>query len=329
MKLYDNEGYLNFAEVLRHSSTFNWVIGGRGTGKTYGALKYAYENKLKFIFLRAMKSQVENIATEVFNPFKPLNDDYGYNVTVDSVIKGVQGFYDVTEERKELIGLVCALSSFTNLRGFDASDYELIIFDEFIPKDGEIVRGNWGLQFIDFYETVNRNRELTGNNPVKVFGLANSNKIGNQVFIEFELLNKAIGMIKKKQNYSKLEEKETALFFLSDSPISEKKKQTSLYKAISGGYKEMALSNAFAGVDNKNVRSLPYNQLRPLIQCKELFVYTTQDYFYLSNKGFMQMEEVNLETFKRFYNDVIIDILFERCLYENSTAKIIANEYFN
>ena len=28
------------------------VVGGRNTGKTYGALKYMYENKQKFIFIK-------------------------------------------------------------------------------------------------------------------------------------------------------------------------------------------------------------------------------------------------------------------------------------
>ena len=330
MNLYDKQGYLDFESVEKLSQTFNFITGGRGTGKTFSALKYAYENKLKFIYIRAMKSQIDFIGSETFNPFKPLNDMFGWNVGVEKVMKDIAGFYNKNEDgTKELIGIICALSSFSSLRGFSAEDYKLIIFDEFIPKESETVRGDWGSQFMDFYETVNRNRELQGREAVKVYCLANSNKIGNQLFIRFNLLNKVIDMILNNKNYSIMKDRGISIFLLSDSPISKKKAGTSLYKAIGqSDYSQMALANMFKAVDKKNVKSLQLRQLQPLVQCGEIYVYLSERGFYISNKGFMKMPLCNMELFKVNYNDVIDSVLFERCTYENIVSKIIAQEYF-
>lgn len=327
MKLYDKDGYLDFKKVLDNGATFTWIVGGRGTGKTFGALKAILESGKKFIYLRNMKSQIEVVGSTTFSPFKPINDMYGYNIITDTAIRSIKGFYDDTNGEKILIGLACALSSFSSLRGFDASDYDYILFDEFIPKTDEVLRGNYGVQFIDFYETVSRNRELQGKEPLKVIGTANSNNIGNAIFVEFGLLNKALDMVKKGQNYSKIEEKETALFFLKDSPISQKKAETALYKAISSDYSEMALSNIFAQVDNKNVKSLPFNQLKPLVQVKELFIYYHSEGIYISNKKFMNMPSITIENFKKNYRDICLSILFERVIYENVESKIITDAY--
>ena len=327
MKMYDNKGYLDFHKVLINGATFTWIVGGRGTGKTFGALKAILESGKKFIYLRNLKSQIEVVGSNTFSPFKPLNDMFGYNIITDTAIKSIKGFYDDTNGEKTLIGLACALSSFSSLRGFDASDYDYILFDEFIPKPDEVIRGNYGVQFIDFYETVSRNRELQGKEPLKVIGTANSNNIGNAIFIEFGLLNKVLQMIKKGKTYSKIEEKETALFFLKDSPISKQKANTALYKAISSDYSEMALSNIFAQVDNRNVKSLEFNQLRPLIQVKELYIYYHNDGIYISNHGFMKMPSVTIDNFKKSYRDICLAILFDRVLYENTESKIITQAY--
>ena len=42
--LYLKSGYLNYSEVLDSGVPFIFIVGGRGTGKTYGALKWVHEN---------------------------------------------------------------------------------------------------------------------------------------------------------------------------------------------------------------------------------------------------------------------------------------------
>ena len=47
MRVYDSNGYVNIPEILKHEAVFIFIYGGRGTGKTYGALK---EMKEGFVF---------------------------------------------------------------------------------------------------------------------------------------------------------------------------------------------------------------------------------------------------------------------------------------
>ena len=52
MSIYLKNGYVDIERILNYRIPFNFIIGGRGTGKTYGALKYAYENDIRFMLMR-------------------------------------------------------------------------------------------------------------------------------------------------------------------------------------------------------------------------------------------------------------------------------------
>ena len=72
MKLYDKNGYLNFPDIRKLKLPFNFIIGGRGTGKTYGGLLDAWETKRKFIFMRRTEKILETIRTPELSPFKKI-----------------------------------------------------------------------------------------------------------------------------------------------------------------------------------------------------------------------------------------------------------------
>ena len=60
MKIYGENGYLDFPAIMAAVRVpFLFIIGGRGTGKTYGAEKWAIESGKKFIFLRRTQSQAD------------------------------------------------------------------------------------------------------------------------------------------------------------------------------------------------------------------------------------------------------------------------------
>ena len=73
MKLYTKAGYLNVEGLLRQSFTFNFLIGGRGTGKTFGALQYIRNNRMKVFFIRRQQTQIDIISKPEFNPFKAVD----------------------------------------------------------------------------------------------------------------------------------------------------------------------------------------------------------------------------------------------------------------
>ena len=61
MKRFLESGYADIESILSVGVPFIFLIGGRGTGKTYGALKYAVTHKRKIMLMRRTQSQADLI----------------------------------------------------------------------------------------------------------------------------------------------------------------------------------------------------------------------------------------------------------------------------
>ena len=193
MGLYLSSGYLDFEKIVNYKLPFNFIIGGRGSGKTYGALKYVIDMHKKFLLLRRLQSQIDLVGKPEFSPFKAVAADMGIEIGVKSISK----YNSVFIRNEEVLGYSAALSTISNLRGFDASDVEMIIYDEFIPEPHEKPMRAEGTAFLNMYETVNRNRELKGCDPVQLIALANSNDLANAIFIELGIVDKVQKMAER------------------------------------------------------------------------------------------------------------------------------------
>ena len=144
------------------------------------------------------------------------------------------------------IGYTLALSTVSNLRGFDMSDCELLIYDEFIPEKHERPLKNEAQALFNAYETINRNRELVGEKPLKVLCLANANTITNPIFEALNIIDKVYTMENNNQVVSINEPRGFAVVLLSDSPISKLKQDTALYRLTSGSeFESMAIGNSY------------------------------------------------------------------------------------
>ena len=281
--LYLANGYVNAKWINDLPYPFVFCLGGRGTGKTYGALDDAASNHAgKFHLMRRTQTELDNIACESNNPFKALNMDKGYGITVKSH-KNYAGIYssDAT-----LIGQMVALSTVSNIRGFDASDIELTIYDEFIPEAHKSPIKNEHLAFLNYYETVNRNRELQGKQPLKMRCYSNANDIMNPLIVGLGLVTKMDKMRSKGQQIYIDRERGYVLIDLYGSPISRKKEQTALYKfAGEGEFSNMALKNDFNSPLSEPV-SRPLKEYTPYISVGEICVYRhkSNGKFYISTK---------------------------------------------
>ena len=65
------------------------VVGARGVGKTYGLMRYLIEHNRSFIYLRRLKSQLDQCVSADGNPFKKLNTDIGCNIIPKRTSGGV------------------------------------------------------------------------------------------------------------------------------------------------------------------------------------------------------------------------------------------------
>lgn len=274
MKIYDSSGYVNVEGILAEGYPFNFLVGGRGTGKTYTTLKVAKESGRKFMLMRRTQSQADLISKPEFSVFKPLNDDLHWDIRVKSISKYNSMFYELdAEETVHPIGYTCALSTLSNMRGFDASDIQLLIYDEFIPEKHERLLKNEADALFNAYETMNRNREIKGIAPIQMVCLANANDITNPIFESLKLIRIADKMQKGNNDRWTDERRGIQLIMLHRSPISRKKSQTVLYNLTEGtDFSNMALDNDF-NVDRQHVRPRPLSEFVPICAIGELCIY--------------------------------------------------------
>lgn len=273
MSIYLDNGYLDIEKILSYQMPFNFVVGGRATGKTYGALKTAYENRIRFILMRRTQTQCDLINKPEFNPYKAINMDLGSNVTVKSISKYNSKIVEDFEDSETILGYTCALSTISNMRGFDASDVQLLIYDEFIPEKHERPLKNEGSAFLNAYETINRNRELKGSDPVQVLCLANAFNIANPIFLELGLVGRCEKMKNSGQELFIDKERGILIVMLYKSRISKAKADTALYRLSSGSYADMALSNDFIYNSNENIKSIALNEYRLICTVGEISIY--------------------------------------------------------
>ena len=333
MGIYLDNGYLNIAQILSYGVPFNFIVGGRGTGKTYGTLKTAYIENKRFILMRRTQAQCDLINKPEFNPFKALNNDTGSNAVVKSISKYNAKIVEETEEDERLLGYTCALSTIANMRGFDASDVELLIYDEFIPEKHERAIKNEGSAFLNAYETINRNREIKGEKPLQVLCLANAFNIANPIFLELGLVGRCEKMKNSGQEIFIDKERGVCVVLLQKSKISKAKADTALYRLSSGSYADMALSNDFVYNNADNIKSMALKEFKLLCTVGEISIYKhkSKRLFYVSEHRtgtapIYKSDEVNLQRYRKNHgvalygaymrNNIICESLLTKSLFE-------------
>lgn len=277
--LYLENGYVNMEYIMHGKSPFAFVIGGRGTGKTYTALKTLIQANERFILMRRTQTQLDNVCNTDLSPFKPINMDLGINIEPLTMGKNTYKFcyVDYDDEGKKLVkdcvAYAIALSTVSNLRGFSAADADYLIYDEFIPERHERPLKEECIAFLNCIETINRNRELQNRKPIKVICLANANDFANPLFIGLGLVRVVENMLEKKKTEYTNSKRGISIYLLTDSPISVQKANTALYRLGNRDFTDMAIRNVFANFDDDNIKSEDLKQFKPRFGLGELCVY--------------------------------------------------------
>ena len=343
MKLFTDDGYINMESIINTKLTFIIIVGGRASGKTYGALKYCLDHDKKFILMRRTQSQIDLISKPEFSPFRSISLDTGRDIMVKSITKYNGAFYDVKQDPETgeyyasgpALGYSMALSTVSNLRGFDASDCEILVFDEFIKEPHEKPIRDEGQAFLNAYETINRNRELKGFPALQCVMLANSNDIGNPLFITLGLIGKVEKMIAKGQRYSLDYDRGLGLFLISDSEILRQKKDTALYRmAGEGDFADMALGNQFSDLKYNSVCPQPIAEYKPICTLGEITFYKhkSEKRFYcstlrLGSPDTYTSSETDIKRWCRKYNYLWTAYMKDLIYFEDITAEVIFKHY--
>lgn len=332
MRLYDANGWLDMPKLLTRPFTFNIIIGARGTGKTYGGLKWALDNNINHIYMRRTAGELEAVIKQ-----QKLNPYFEINPALTWGKGGATGLVPVYDADNNIKGFGTSLAAVGRVRGFSGSSIDFIFYDEFVRKATEPRKKGEGTAVFDIYESINRNRELIGLPPVKFLAASNSDSLVNDLFVELNLVTCAQKMKEKGIEVYEDPARGIALYMPNHSPISEKKKDTALYRLLgNNAYSRMALGNEFINEDLTNVESKRLAGFTPLVIVGELCIYkhkSKREYYVTTHKSgtpeTYTAAEMDLKRFRRDYAFVWLAYLGRRVYFETYINKCLFERYFD
>ena len=125
------------------------------------------------------------------------------------------------------------------------------------------------------------------------------------------------------------------MIMLQDSVISERKKETALYKNANDGFLSMAIDNAFR-VDSTNIRSMPLKEFTHVVSVGDIGIYRhkSQRLYYVSfltNKEcYYEGYGITLKMFQQdFYNLRLFYLVQKIVYFENYEAELLFRDIFD
>lgn len=147
--------YYDYNRTNSYHALFNFIVGVRGKGKTYGFLKQGVKRFLKrgeqFIYLRRYETEVKSVRARIMDAVKNDPEFKGHEIAV--VGKNIQ-------VDKQTAGVIIPLSTSGKFKSDAFPRVTSIGFDEFIVDKGFIryIRDEVTL-FLEFYKTVDRDED--------------------------------------------------------------------------------------------------------------------------------------------------------------------------
>lgn len=317
--------WLDWSRVIARGYPFNFVIGGRGIGKTYGLLKEAEARDWRYIYLRRTDTELELCTAQEANPFRALNTDSGSELSMRG--RGKLRLIERGSDDPAVIGYGAALSTFGKLRGVDFSHITQIIYDEFVPPAQASRIPDEGGALLQLYETVNRNRELKGEPPVQLFALSNAINLASPVLSYLDLIAPIEKMLAKDREEWTDDARGVYIYLPRAGSVAAAKRDTALYRLMAGDFAEQNLdnrfsANSFAGIGRRNLR-----EYMPAWAYEELYAYhhksTGELYICRSRADCMRFDRGRIEGWRRYVAPYLReDIEAGRVAFCDYTAKV-------
>lgn len=259
--------YFDFAGVAARGYAFNFVIGGRGIGKTYGGFKYCQQNDKRFMYLRQGDPEFETASNINTSPIRQ-----HWTPLVIQKGKGAAAVFDAefnADEKPvplEQIGFTASLSTFKNMRGAQLADFfrdgDICIYDEFIRERSakKLIKDEFDA-FYNFYETAFREVRI------QTFLFSNSVQLNSPILAKLDLIRPIEYMLIHNMDIWTDDARSILIMLPHDVPITRIKRNTPLNVLAAGTEAAAsALDNAFSYMDTHDVRRENLQQYKPLAQ---------------------------------------------------------------
>ena len=221
------------------------------------------------------------------SPWAPLNRDFGINVKPRLLKDGLGAYYDADADGNPVgpvINYVASLNAIKTLKGMDLSDAQWIIFDEFIPQAGEVVKTAEGEMLMDLFETVNRDRRKRGKPGLKLILFANAEEISTHITNALEVVDTMAEMQATGLNILYDEDRGILFHHITenDFPYQAVELQD-MYRVMKGtAWADKSFGGQFSKNDFSAVMTKPIKHMRCLYHLK--YRRKNDAYIYINNK---------------------------------------------
>jgi len=235
--------WYNWDKISSFNGTYNFMVGARGVGKTYGwkkkVIRAAIRKQEQFMYVRRYKDELKTSKETFFADLVAKNEfpDWDFRSYGATAQMAPVSTRDDKKRPWKVIGHFIALSTAQSIKSVAYPLVTNIGFDEFIIEKGTThYIANETHAFNNLYSTVDRNQDKT-----KVFFMANSVAITNPYFLEYgikpdpdnEFVVKADGFI--------------VVHFVNAAEFRDEVYKTKFGKFIAGTeYGDFAVGNEFA-----------------------------------------------------------------------------------
>ena len=230
--------YYSRNDLLSYNALFNFVVGERGTGKTYQFKDWAIsdfiKNKNQFVYVRRYKTEFKDIGN-FFDDIMKKYPDHEFSVA--------HGKFYID---KEIAGFYIPLSTSITKKSVAYPNVNKIGFDEFILEKSTLhYLPNEVNAFLGLYETIARDR-----NNVRVMFMANSVTLINPYFLFFDL------QVSKTKRFWTFKNNDLVVELTDLEEFKEHKKQTRFAKLIDGTeFSKYSIDGEFTGDNYEFIQS--------------------------------------------------------------------------
>lgn len=281
---YTSEGWLDFEYILSKGAWLNIILGKRQVGKTYGTLQLMLRHNFYHILLRRTTAELDTIAASPdLNPYKVYEPEYHTGLFKQAKKLCRICDYELDPEGKALPGLqrgiATSLAEISHIRGFNGAAFSELVLDEAIPEKGVVTRKTEGEAFLNAYVTINGNRELQGLPPLRVWLLANTNRIDSPILESINVIDDILYM-RRKGKEELLTSRGVYILQPGSVKVTEERKKTALMQQIDkrSDFYGMAMENEFAYDNSPYIKTMSLKGMRPLWSFDDkMFCWQRQD----------------------------------------------------